>query len=256
MSSLLLVIKTLVMLAGTPCYLLQPAGETRGAVVVLHDHGAYYTLGKEKSCSPMEPRKGLGWKGDTWVERLYDGIYVADSLAEQGYIVVVPDAPGWGGNLQECGEDEWAEQIIRTDRAVYRTLRDSVLPEPMPIYVTGFSMGCYRSWMLAAAETDVAGCAGFHWMQSTPNKGDWCVRGDYPAIAATIAPRPFLLVMGTRDRLFPVADSRICAETIGDAYRRSETPEATHNWTYIEREDDHHFGYDAYKILIEWINNL
>lgn len=231
------------MLAGAPCYVLDPVTPPRAVVMVLHDHGGYYVIGKEKSATPIDMPTDIGWKGDTWVERLYDGIYVADSLAEQGYLVVVPDAPGWGENTMECDSTEWPAMIVENDRAVYRAVREQY-PD-IPIYATGFSMGAYRAWMLAAKEPTLDGCAAYHWMQSMPCTKDWCLQDDYVAIAATIAPRPFMLVMGTRDRLFPIADVRQCAEKL----RRD-------NFVYRERDDIHHFGRDAYQILIEWLDNL
>lgn len=244
-------------MAGIPAMLLLPentAGEVRTeqrpAIMVLHDHGAFYAIGKEKSAKPISKEResrDIEALAQKWVDKLYDGMYVADSLAELGYIVLVPDAPGWGENAQECGEGEWPQAILEADRKAYAYLRQMPEVDTTRIYATGFSMGAYRAWMLAASESTIAGCAAFHWMQSMPCTKDWCWATDYVSIASSIAPRPFLLVMGNHDRLFPIADVRKCAEQIKANYGENG------EFEYRERDDDHHFRRDAYEMLKKWL---
>lgn len=87
-------------------YLLVPEGASgkhrHPAVLMLHDHGARFDIGKEKLVRPMDSVLPMG-KDDhinrssrQWVDKNFDGVYMADSLAGQGYVVLVADALYWG----------------------------------------------------------------------------------------------------------------------------------------------------------------
>lgn len=68
------------------------------AILALHDHGAWFTIGKEKLTPPVLPSGG-GEKMDEaqrWVDKFYEGQFVADTLASRGYVVLVIDALYWG----------------------------------------------------------------------------------------------------------------------------------------------------------------
>ena len=88
-------------------YLLVPDGASEGkvypAVLMLHDHGARFDIGKEKLVRPIASvtpggSDGYGMKSSRqWVDINFDGVYVADSLARMGYVVLVADALYWGG---------------------------------------------------------------------------------------------------------------------------------------------------------------
>lgn len=73
------------------------------ALVMLHDHGARFDIGKEKLVRPIaETGDRSGAAGHIirssreWVDRNFDGVYLADSLAGLGYVVLVADALYWG----------------------------------------------------------------------------------------------------------------------------------------------------------------
>ena len=87
-------------------YLLVPDGASRTdrhpAVLMLHDHGARFDIGKEKLVRPMESLLSGGQddhiarSARQWVDKNFDGVFLADSLARQGYVVLVSDALYWG----------------------------------------------------------------------------------------------------------------------------------------------------------------
>ena len=87
-------------------YLLVPynASSSRRlpAVVMLHDHGARFDIGKEKLVRPMTSILPEGnddhilKSSAQWVDKYFDGVYLADSLAGLGYVVLVADALYWG----------------------------------------------------------------------------------------------------------------------------------------------------------------
>lgn len=240
--TVLAIIYSLVTIAGYPAYLLVPeaseaktqlqaeeakeASEDLPAVLLMHDHGAYYAIGKEKMCSPKHfvNREMVDSasveaieRSVFWVNKLYDGMYLADSLAAEGFVVLVTDAPGWGSHREY--EGDWSEEILRYDSLALEYLYNRPEVDKKRIATAGFSMGAYRAWMLAAKDERVSACAAFHWMTSSQKQGKWCRLGDFAGIAAGIAPRPFLLVAGSKDHLFNIDDVRACASRIDCDYR-------------------------------------
>lgn len=93
-------------------YLLVPDGasasDKRPGLVLLHDHGARFDIGKEKLARPMEDTPlHIRRSSEEFVRTNFDGVYFADSLASLGYVVIVPDMLYWGGrSTQAC--QEWS----------------------------------------------------------------------------------------------------------------------------------------------------
>lgn len=99
-------------------YLLVPdrASQTQKcpAVLMLHDHGARFDIGKEKLVRPMSSVLPEGENDHVmrssrqWVDKNFDGVYLADSLASLGYVVFVTDALYWGE--RSCPDAQrWSE---------------------------------------------------------------------------------------------------------------------------------------------------
>lgn len=87
-------------------YLLVPDSASKRhkhpALLLLHDHGARFDIGKEKLVRPILSKLPDG-KNDhiavssrQWIDKNFDGVYLADSLASLGYVVLVADALYWG----------------------------------------------------------------------------------------------------------------------------------------------------------------
>lgn len=84
------------------------------AVVMLHDHGARFDIGKEKLVRPMSSvlpgsdDDHIMTSSKQWIDKNFDGVYLADSLASLGYVVLVADALYWGerssGDAQRWSE--------------------------------------------------------------------------------------------------------------------------------------------------------
>ena len=96
-------------------YLLVPDGGSRHpAVLMLHDHGARFDIGKEKLVKPMASilEKGeedhIMRSSQQWIDKNFDGVYMADSLASLGYVVLVADALYWGERSSEEAR-RWSE---------------------------------------------------------------------------------------------------------------------------------------------------
>lgn len=110
------------------------------ALLLLHDHGARFDIGKEKLVRPMSDRLPEGDKDHIykssrqWIDKNFDGVYLADSLASLGYVVLVADALYWGdrssADAHRWSELTYGEQDAATslaDRLLsQRALKDTV----------------------------------------------------------------------------------------------------------------------------------
>lgn len=225
-----------------PALVLIPDGKGPfPAVNCLHDHGAHLFIGKEKMIRPLTPVTHedslVTEDADKWITDLYDGQYVGDYLAKHGYVVFSADAPMWGERGQKEGPRRDKYDMIAgnmmmygIDLSAYMTYDDisgteylATMPEVDAdrIGCMGFSMGGYRSWMLAALSDRIKAAVSICWMTNsdeqmslrykrTENGGFAnCIPGlrrwmDYPHIASIACPTPSLFISGTQDKLFPV----------------------------------------------------
>lgn len=234
-----------------PAYLLIPDGEGPfPAIVLLHDHGAHFSIGKEKMVRPFHVAPEIMKDADQWVDRYYDGQYTGDYLARHGYVVLAVDALLWGERGRKEGASYDVQQALASNFLQMGTswgafihmddVRSTEFLASLPfvdkerVGCLGFSMGAYRSWMLGALTDAVRASASVCWMNTTEylmtptnnqNKGGsayaMLVPGlrrylDYPHVASIACPKPTLLFNGTRDKLFPV-------EGVNDAYREMES---------------------------------
>lgn len=234
-----------------PAYLLIPDGEGPfPAIVLLHDHGAHFSIGKEKMVRPFHVAPEVMKDADQWVDRYYDGQYTGDYLARHGYVVLAVDALLWGERGRKEGASYDVQQALASNFLQMGTswgafihmddVRSAEFLASLPfvdkerVGCLGFSMGAYRSWMLGALTDAVRASASVCWMNTTEclmtptnnqNKGGsayaMLVPGlrrylDYPHVASIACPKPTLLFNGTRDKLFPV-------EGVNDAYREMES---------------------------------
>lgn len=233
-----------------PAYLLIPEGKGPfPAVVMLHDHGAHFTIGKEKMVRPFGVSEEVLADADDWAKRCYDDQYTGDYFAANGYVVLSIDALLWGergrkeganydtqqalaSNLMQMGTS-WEGLITMDDVRSVEFLSTLPQVDPEKIGSLGFSMGAHRSWMLAATTDKIAASASICWMNTTEhlmtltnnqNKGgsafSMIIPGirifmDYPHVASIACPKPSLFFNGTRDKLFPV-------EGVKDAYAEME----------------------------------
>ncbi len=233
-----------------PAYLLVPEGEGPfPAIVLLHDHGAHFSIGKEKMVRPFYVAPEIMEDADQWARQCYDGQYVGDYLARHGYVVLAVDALFWGERGRKEGTSYDAQQALASnflqmgaswgafinvdDMRSAEFLASLPFVDKKRVGSLGFSMGAYRSWMLAALTDVVRASASICWMNTTEhlmtltnnqNKGGSAYAMlipalrrylDYPHVASIACPKPTLFFNGTRDKLFPI-------EGVRDAYREME----------------------------------
>ena len=222
-----------------PAYVLIPDGKgPYPAVNILHDHGAHLFIGKEKVIRPLSCEAPAVIKdAEEWVSG-YGGQFWGDYLAQHGYVVFSADAPMWGERGQKEGPRREKYDIIAgnmmmygIDLSAYMTyddIRGTEFLAQMPevdadrVGCTGWSMGAYRAWMLAALSDRIKAASAICWMvttdeqlsfkyQRTENGGFAnCLPGlrrwlDYPHIASIACPKAMLFINGKQDKLFPVA---------------------------------------------------
>ena len=269
------------------------------AVLALHDHGAHFTIGKEKLVRPLwrEDKDSLfnarvQADAEKWVNKYYHGMYVADSLAKAGFVVLVTDALYWGEralgtdnralkegqqafyeqHLLATGE-AWFETILREDEEAVSYLYSLPCVDTTKVFSFGFSMGAYRSWQLAAADPRIAGCAAANWMTTIRYTGgfitgvsSWSMYRpmpdgakeadyDYPQIAARISPRPFLLLYGDHDHVLPLKGTKMAIRTISRQYRTHSPQNKSQQFRPVAVPADHEFTPAHYQVLLSWLRH-
>ncbi|AIR97694.1 dienelactone hydrolase family protein [Streptomyces glaucescens] len=230
--------------------LLTPHG--RGpfpAVLLLHDHGSRFDIGKEKLVRP--------WYDDTrlasareWARRCFGGRFVGDELARRGHVVLCLDAPGWGdrgplayGQQQALAAHFYqlgsslAGLMAREDARAAAFLAGLDRVDGRRVAALGFSMGGYRAWQTAALGDHLAAAASVCWMTGLKEMlvpGDNALRGqsayytlhpglarhlDLPDVASIAAPRPMLFLHGGRDPLFRAEGVRAAHDKLRAVWR-------------------------------------
>ena len=166
----------LVSIGEIPAYLLVPAGadaEHPGpAILMLHDHGARFDIGKEKLVHPLADspdyiKKSAG----QWVDKNFEGVFLGDSLCSLGYVVLVPDALYWGGRSCEEAQRwarltflEGAETDLQHRSDTIRALKDRVYEGQREVYAQCVeSRG--KEWAEVILEDDLA---ALDWLSALP----------------------------------------------------------------------------------------
>lgn len=269
-----------------PAYLLVPSGSGPfPAVVVLHDHGAKFDIGKEKNVKPFADDTVTLAISDAWVSKYYDGIYTGDYFAANGYVVLAVDALLWGdrgrkegarynsqqalaANLLQMGRS-WCGVITSDDMRSVDFLASLPFVDSSRIGAVGFSMGAHRTWMLSAATDKVRAAAAVCWMCTTDslmtltnnqNKGGSAYAMivprlrrylDYPHVAAISCPKPLLLINGRKDKLFPVAGVQSAYDYLRGVWRQCGADEKLETTFY---DTTHTFNAEMHRQVLLFLD--
>lgn len=206
------------------------------AVLLLHDHGGHFSIGKEKMIRPFDVLDSVMQDAEKWCHQCYGDQFVGDYLVRHGYVVLCTDALFWGDRgMKEGSEGDKYRYVAGNFMLMGRNL--SAWMDYEDVYAAdfmttlsevdstrlgcmGFSMGAYRAWMLSALTDKVKCGAAVCWMHSTKYQvsreyglkrhEEWAnlVPGmrrymDYPHIASIACPKPMLFINGSKDKLFP-----------------------------------------------------
>jgi len=242
-------------------YLLIPDGDGPfPAVLALHDHGAHFSIGKEKVVRPFDVESTVLDDAVQWTDAYYGGRFIGDELAQRGYVVLAVDALYWGergrkegstyedqqalgANLLQLGMN-WLSVVTWDDIRSAELLVAQPEVDPGRVAALGLSMGAHRTWMLCAATDLVHAGAAIMWLGDTPamlSPGNNQTRGqsafsmiapglrnhlDYTDVAALAAPKPMLFYNGTEDTLFPIPGVDRAFGILREAWERAGADEA------------------------------
>jgi len=205
------------------------------AVLLLHDHGAKFDIGKEKVIEPWDEPSEKIESARKWVVQYYGGRFIGDELAKRGYVCLAADMLNWsdrggGGyegqqalaaNLFQFGAS-WAGLIAHEDLRAAEFLATQPEVDAKRVAAMGLSVGGYRTWQTAALSDRIAAGVSVCWMATRqglmvpgnnqtggqsaftmihPGLGNQL---DYPDVASLACPKPMMFLCGNRDKLFPV----------------------------------------------------
>lgn len=233
-------------------YELIPDGKgPHPAVLLLHDHGGHFSIGKEKMIRPFGVPDSVMKDADNWSGVCYGKQFVGDYLASNGYVVLCTDAPFWGdrgvkggstGDMYEYVAGNF--MLIGRNLSAWMNFEDvyaadfmAQLPEvdANRLGCMGHSMGAYRAWMLSALSDKIKVGVAICWMHTAKyqlNKEyglkkheEWAnlIPGirrylDYPHIASIACPKPMMFINGRDDKLFPPISVNSAYKTMHDVW--------------------------------------
>ncbi|MFK4103025.1 dienelactone hydrolase family protein [Streptomyces sp. NPDC019531] len=250
------------------------------AVLLLHDHGAKFDIGKEKLVRPWYDDTRLA-SAQAWADKYFSGRFVGDELARRGYVVLCADALGWGdrgpiaydqqqalaSNFYNLGSS-LAGLMAREDARAADFLAGLDRVDARRVVAVGFSMGAYRAWQTAALTDRVAATASVCWMTGVKEMmvpGNNTLRGqssyymlhpglprflDFPDVASIAAPRPMLFFNGGLDPLFPADGVQVAYDKLRAVWHSRHVEERLHlkTWpdlghVFVDRMQDEVFSW-------------
>ncbi|MBD3175054.1 MAG: hypothetical protein GF320_07730 [Armatimonadia bacterium] len=221
-------------------YMTVPKGEGPfPAVLLLHDHGARFDIGKEKMIRPLATDMGRLESAREWTDTLYGGRWLGDELARRGYVCFSTDALNWserGGGGYE-GQQSLASNLLHLGTSfagliAHEDLRAAEFLATRPevdasrVAAMGLSMGAFRTWQVTALSDHIGAGVAICWMATVKGlmvPGNNMTVGqsaysmlhpglflymDYPDVASIACPKPLLVYAGEHDHLFPVPSVR------------------------------------------------
>lgn len=216
--------------------LVPKSGGPHPAVLLLHDHGAKFDIGKEKVIASWDASPEKLESAQKWVTQCYGGKFVGDELARRGYVCLATDLVNWsdrggGGydnqqaiaaNFLQLGAS-WAGLIAYEDMRAAEFLATRPEVDARRVAAMGLSLGGFRTWQVAALSDRIAAGVSVCWMATrkglmVPKQNQTVGQSafsmthpglalhlDYPDVASVACPKPMMFLCGKRDHLFPVA---------------------------------------------------
>ena len=206
------------------------------AVLLLHDHGAKFDIGKEKVIASWDDAPEKLESAQNWVVQYYGGRFLGDELAQRGYVCLATDLVNWsdrggGGyenqqaiaaNFLQLGAS-WAGLIAYEDLRTAEFLATRPEVDAKRVAAMGLSLGGFRTWQVAALSDRIAAGVSICWMSTrkglmVPKQNQTLGQSaftmthpglaaylDYPDVASVACPKSMMFLCGNRDHLLPVA---------------------------------------------------
>ncbi len=264
-------------------YLLTPEGKGPfPAVLLLHDHGARFDIGKEKMVRPFQGDSARLRAAEEWIQGNYDGRFVGDELARRGYLCLAVDALNWGdrGGAGKEGQQALAANLFNLgmslagvvaweDLAALRFLASLPDVDTTRIAAMGYSFGSFRAWQLAALAEQVRAAVCICWMAGRRElmvPGNNLTKGqsayttlhpgltrllDFPDVAGLACPRALLFFNGEADPLFPQPAAQAAFDKMRQIWEAQAAGEklVTRFWP-----GGHQFSSEMQKAAFDWLD--
>jgi dienelactone hydrolase len=254
------------------------------AVLLLHDHGGKFDIGKEKVIEPWDEPAEKILSARNWVKECYGGRFIGDELAKKGYVCFAVDMLNWserGGagaegqqalasNLFNLGAS-FAGLIAHEDLRAAEFLSEQPEVDPKRIAAMGLSVGGFRTWQVAALSEHIAAGVSVCWMSTFDGlmvPGNNQTRGqsaytmihpglshylDYPDVASIACPKPMMFCCGNRDGLFPL-------ESIKEAFAKMrkvwDSQHAGDNLITKLYDSPHEYNLEMQKDAFLWLDKV
>ena len=214
------------------------------AILLLHDHGAKFGIGKEKVIEPWDDPAEKIASANQWVKECYGGKFIGDELAKKGYVCFAVDMLNWSdrGGAGYVGQQALASNLLNLGSSfagliAYEDMQAAEFLSKQPevdstrIAAVGLSVGGFRTWQIAALSAHIAAGVAVCWMttrftlmalghdQTGGQSLFTCTHPglaqylDYPDVASIACPKPMMIINGNVDDLFTV-------ESIREAYTK------------------------------------
>lgn len=255
-------------------YLLIPEGDIkqRPAVLYHHYHGGDYKMGKEE----LFKKNYVNSEGP------------GEGLVKEGYVVMAIDAYGFGerqgkgpNGPKEMGKDEeltlqknhlWKGRclwgmIVRDDQTALNYLCSRPEVDTSRIATMGLSMGCLRSFWLAALDERIRATVAVSCLvrnqelyrnQRLNGHGIYYYvpnllrHFDNESIVACIAPRPLLTLSGAKDGISPLAGIQYINQSVEKVY--GVLGASYHFKSMVYPEYGHEFNPVMWAEAVGWLN--
>jgi hypothetical protein len=265
-------------------YLLIPKGTGPfPAVLLLHDHGAKFDIGKEKLVQPFNDTPERISSAESWKNKLYGGRFIGDELAKRGYVCFATDALNWGdrGGAGYEGQQAFASNLFNLGMSyaglvAWEDMNSAHFLATLPevdkkrMAALGFSFGSFRAWQVAAMSDDIRAAVCICWITTIKGlmvEGNNQTRGqsaftmthpgltnflDYPDVASIACPKPMLFYNGERDHLFPVPAVKEAYEKMRAVWSSQQAGEklVTKFW-----QIGHEFSIEMQEEAFQWLEN-
>ncbi len=266
-------------------YMLKPKGKGPfPAVLLLHDHGARFDIGKEKVIRPFDVSEERLKSSEEWVKECYGGRYIGDELAKAGYVCFTMDALNWSdrGGARYEGQQALASNLFHLgsslagniafeDIRAAEFLASQAEVDTSRIASMGLSMGSFRSWQVAALSDHIKAGIAICWMATVKGieqPGINVTRGqsaytmthpgifnylDYPDVASIACPKPMLFYNGYKDELFPIPCVKEAYEKMHKVWtsQNADSVLLTKIWN-----DKHNFSKEMQDEAFAWLKKV